>query len=127
MDFVLNPHTKAILLGRKMGKGEMENARLLCAATRCLFQPEESPDPDFCRDIEAKGFAICPRCEVKTYWAEGSEQSDTEQKTFMRCKACKKKIPKKYIKWTQKVRSRHRRNKHEYFHYECWENLFIDI
>jgi len=122
MEFRLTPHVKAILCGRGMCKG----GRLLCAATNCLYHPKDSPDPDFGRDIEVKGFAICSRCGNKTEWDEGAEWSDDKQKVIMRCKVCHKILPKKSIEWTQWVKSRHRRRKHEYFHKECYDAMFFD-
>ena len=122
-EFTLNPHVKAILCGRGMCKG----GRLLCAATNCLFHPEDSPDPDFGRDIEVKGYVICPRCDAKTEYLEGTEWNDKKRQTVMKCKVCHRVIPKKKINWTQKVVPKHRRTKHEYYHIECWDAMFLDV
>jgi hypothetical protein len=121
-EFVINPHVKSILIGRNMGKED----RLLCAATTCIFVPEGSPDPNFGRDIEVQGHAECPRCKYTTSWQEGKEWIDSNRRTIMRCKVCKKIIPKKNIVWTQKVISKHRKTKHTYYHKQCWDAMFCD-
>jgi len=123
-EFRLTPHVLAILKGRGMCKGE----RLLCSASRCLFQPAEcKPDSDYGRDIEIKGYGICPRCKAKTDYAVGIEWNDVIQAIVMRCNICKTRIPKKAIVWTQIVIPKHRKNKHYYFHKECYDAMFLDI
>jgi hypothetical protein len=121
--FPLTPHIKAILCGRGMCK----DGRLLCAATNCLFHPKESTDPDFGRDIEIKGYAVCPRCNTKTDYSDGAEWDDRHRRVFIRCKTCKKIISRKKIVWTQEVYSKHRKSNHQYYHIECWDAMFIDI
>lgn len=122
MEFILTPHTKNILRGRKMFTD-----RLLCAAPNCLCHVKDQPDPEFGREIEVKGYAICPRCGAKTVWEDGKEEDHAHRKTIMRCRVCKRIIPIKLVKWTQKVISRHRGKIHEYFHGECWDAKFIDV
>lgn len=131
MEFNLNPHTKLILCGRGMCECEIINGkkycRLLCAATNCFFQPKDSPDPKFGRDIKVKGYIICSRCKVKTGYVEGLEFNEQLRKDIVRCKACNKISPNSKIVWTQGVISRHRKSRHEYFHKECWDAMFIDV
>jgi len=123
MEFLLTPHTKSILCGR----GMCEDDRLLCAATNCNFRPKDSPDPKFGREIEVKGFIICPRCKTMTKYSEGLEWNDELRRSIMKCKACNKIVSNNKIKWTQGVVSRHRKSRHEYFHKECWDSMFIDV
>ena len=123
MEFPLTPQVKEILCGRGMCKGD----KLLCAARNCLHHPKESSSPDFGREIVPKGYAICPRCSVKTSWENGRVWSDKVQKNLMKCQACGRIIPYKLIIWTQIVFSKHRKKSHEHFHGECWDAMFIDI
>lgn len=123
MEFPLTPHTKAILCGRGMCK----DGRLLCAATNCLYHPKESSDPNFGRDIQIKGYTICPRCETKTDYADGAVWDDRHRRVFIKCKACGKIMPRKSIVWTQMVKSKHRKNSHHYYHEECWDAMFIEV
>jgi len=123
LEFSLSPHVKAILCGRGMCK---DNRRLLCSAPNCLYHPKDSTDPNFGRDIRIKGYVVCPRCGAKTDYEE-KEWSDTAQSPKIKCVVCNKIMSLKRVIWTQKVISKHRRNSHEYYHKECWDNLFIDI
>lgn len=100
--------------------------RLLCASSNCKFHLKDQPDPDFGRDIQVKGYGVCPRCGTKTDWSE-REWNDREQKDVLRCQACRMRIPKSKMMWTQEVVSKHRRNKHFYYHAECYEALFFDV
>jgi len=120
--FRLTPHTKAILRGRGMCK----DGRLLCAAANCLFSIK-SPDPEFGREIKVRGYAICPRCKTKYNYPEDNVWDDRTQKQILRCKRCNRLISMKDIKWTQEVISRHYRNRHEYFHKECFDAMFLDV
>lgn len=121
MEFPLTPHVKNILRGRGMCSGD----RLLCAASNCLYHVKDQPDPEFGREIEVKGYAYCPRCGTKTSWEDGKEEHG--RKTIMVCQVCNKVIPIKKMVWTQQVVSRHGKNKHEYFHGECWDAKFLDV
>ena len=131
MRFPLNPHTKAILCGRGMCKCEVINGkkhcRLLCASENCIFHPPNSSDSDFGRDIEVKGYAICPRCKTRNEYPEDTYWDDRQQKNIMKCKTCGRIISKKLIEWTQYVISRHRRRAHLYYHAECYDKMFIDV
>lgn len=122
MEFTLTPHTKNILRGRKMFAD-----RLLCAAPNCLYHVKDQPDPEFGREIEVKGYAVCSRCGATTSWEDGKEEDRINRKTIMRCQICKRVIPMRNVVWTQKVVSRHRGDKHEYFHGECWDAKFIEV
>ena len=124
MGFPLTPHTKEILKGRGFCTPD---GRLLCSATICLFHVKHQPDPEFGREIGIKGYGVCPRCANITNWEDGKEEDTVNRKTILRCTTCRKIIPKKNIKWTQKVVSRHRKTIHEYFHGECWDAKFIDL
>jgi len=121
VEFSLTPHVKNILRGRGMCK----DGRLLCAAPNCLYHVKDQPDPEFGREIDVKGYAYCPRCGTNTSWEDGKEEQG--RKTIMRCQVCKKVIPIKNVVWTQKVVSRHKKKKHDYFHSECWDAKFIDV
>lgn len=123
MEFALSPHVKAILCGRGMCKDD----RLLCAATNCLFHPKESTDPDFGRDIQIKGYAVCPRCKIKTDYFEGAEWDDRHRQVLIKCKTCGKLMSRKQIIWTQMVVSKHHKKSHQYYHKECWDAMFIDL
>jgi len=122
MEFPLSPHVKAILCGR----GMCDNGRLLCSASNCLYHLKDSPDPKYGRDIEVKGYIICPRCGARTNWNE-KEWNDREQRAIIKCMACNKSVPTNKVIWTQKVISKHRSRSHQYFHKECWEAMFIDV
>lgn len=123
-EFRLSPHVFAILRGRGMCK----NDRLLCSASRCRFQPAGcNPSSDFGRDIEIKGYGICPRCNAKVDWAFGIEWDDAAHITILKCTICKTRIPKRCIVWTQIVVSKHRKNKHYYYHKECYDDMFVDL
>jgi len=123
MRFKLTPHVKAILKGRGMCKDD----RLICASETCLFHPMGTSDPDYGKDIEIKGYGICPRCGMKTDYSAGIEWDDKTRTVLLKCSGCGRVIPKKYITWTQEVVSRHRRHKHFYYHAECWDKFFIDV
>jgi len=123
-EFRFTPHVYAILKGRGMCKED----RLLCVASKCLFQPVgHRPDSDYGRDIEIKGFGICQRCGAKTDYASGIEWDDGSRKVILKCNICKSRISKKFITWTQIVVSKHRKSKHFYYHKECYDAKFIDV
>ena len=123
MEFKLTPHIKKILCGRGMCK----DGRLLCSATHCLHHPEDSPDPDFGREIEVKGYAVCPRCGYKVLYPDHLVWDDRKVHSRLVCPICKKIIPISRVKWTTIVVSRHKRRRHYYYHKECWDAMFIDL
>lgn len=122
----MTPHIAAILRGRGMYK----DGKLLCCATRCLFE-----DSEYGRDIIVKGEILCPNCKAKVHYHADTERgisSDLEfdegsQRFLLKCPACKKIISLRLIKWTQTVVSKHHRGRHLYYHKECNEAMYHDI
>jgi uncharacterized protein YbaR (Trm112 family) len=149
MEFILSPHTKNIIIGRKGGSDV-----LICASKHCLHKLKEENnilekdkefeinimnpvliDDDFGKEIEVTGFVNCSRCKSKVSYPEdlGEFNSEKQVATNLICPACKRIIPLKddkgrfIVLWTQRVVSKHRRNKHDYYHGECWDAMFIDV
>lgn len=150
-DFIITPHTKNIIVGRKEGRGESDV--LICAAKNCLHKSGATEtilindnkngmtnlnpvliDPNFGKEIEVTGFITCPRCEHKVSYPEdlGEFNPEKQEATNLICPICKKILPLKdsegkfTVTWTQRVVSKHRRKKHYYYHGECFDALFLD-
>lgn len=119
LEFFINPHTKNIIVGRKEGRKEGKD--LSCCAKKCL-NPEG-------KEINVKGFLNCDRCGTKVSYPENFVKDSNS----LVCPTCNKVLPIKddkenyTVTWTQKVISKHKRHKHEYFHGECYDGRFIDI
>jgi len=114
LEFTINPHTRNIIVGRKSGRGESNS--LVCSAKNC-GQP-----------IEVTGTIKCTRCPDTII---NFPNNLDETKTFLICPACHIHIALKddkgnyVIIWTQEVVSKHRKNKHTYYHKGCWEGMHI--
>lgn len=145
LKFVITPHTKNIIIGRELGKGDI----LVCSAKICAQREKEignllaeqkekglNPiliDPDWGKEIEVLGFIMCPRCNFKVLYPDhmGEYNVNDEEKSYFICPACNLNIPMKNssgkynVTWTQVVVSKHRRHKHSYYHEICWENMFL--
>ena len=152
LEFVLTPHTKNIIVGRKVGRDEDDI--LTCAAKFCLHKQKKEEftlindkdnqianmnpvliDEEFGKEIIVQGFVKCSRCMNKVFYPDDLGNFDTEKQeaSSLICSACSKKIPLKnesgnfVVKWTQRVVSKHRRHKHDYYHGECWDAMFVDV
>jgi hypothetical protein len=113
--FILNPHTKNIIVGRK-------GSPIICSDKKCG------------KEIIVTGQIKCPRCPntIVNYPEDlGEVNVDKQIATSLICPACKKDIPLKdnegnfVVTWTQEVVSKHRHNKHDYYHKKHWEDKFI--
>jgi uncharacterized protein YbaR (Trm112 family) len=115
LEFILNPHTKNIIVGRK-------GSPIICSGKNCG------------EEIIVTGYVMCPRCKTtKVNYPEDlgvPVDVENEGKALV-CPACRVVIPIKDDKgnynviWTQKVISKHRHNKHDYYHENCWNSKFI--
>jgi uncharacterized CHY-type Zn-finger protein len=91
-------------------------------------------DPNFGKEIEVLGFVICSRCKNKVSYPDDLGEFNPEKQlaSSLICPTCKKDIPLKnvsgefVVKWTQRVISKHRRHKHDYYHGECWDAMFVE-
>jgi Zn finger protein HypA/HybF involved in hydrogenase expression len=131
MEFIITPHTKNIIVGRKEGRGE--ERELLCVAKTCLHVSKENPlFPN--RKIEVKGYVKCPRCMTKVNYPENLYISvENKVVSNLICPACHNNISMKddkgnfIVTWTQRVVSKHRHSRHDYYHGECFDTIFIDL
>lgn len=137
MEFLLTPHTKNIIIGRGLGYDDI----IICASNHCIQRENEigkisgdtNIDPNWGKEIEVKGFIICGRCGYRVIYPEHLGEFDEDNQeiaTHLVCPVCSSKIPikndkgKYLIIWTQVVVSKHRRQRHCYYHKECWDALF---
>jgi len=124
MEFIITPHTKNIIVGRK--EGRRESKELLCIAKTCIHGD---------RRIEVKGYIICSRCTTHVYYPEnlGIPVNNKDIAKSLVCPTCHNGIPMKNDKgeyiviWTQRVVSKHRHSRHDYYHGECFDTIFIDL
>jgi hypothetical protein len=130
MKFLLTPHTYAILAGNDLPEDSSNfkdgrGMKLVCEAPRCLHDAGTG-DKIFERKIKVKGFTVCSRCGKKSEEMEfcALAENDTRQrKQIPTCPFCGKKPVK--ITYTQYVFSKHRRSRHYYYHFECYEAMFL--
>ena len=126
LEFYINPHTKNIIVGRKDGRDKKNGddiTKLICSANGCG------------KEILVTGIVKCPRCIntiVKYPEDLGIPVNPKNPIKSLVCPACHNSIPikdndgKYTVTWTQRVISKHRHNKHSYYHAEHWDALFID-
>ena len=127
LEFTLTPHTKNIIVGRKVGRDEDDV--LTCASKNCLSEKE-----GYGREIVVQGFMKCPRCNNKVTYPDdlGKFDSEKQEASSLICPTCSRNIPLKdesgnfAVQWTQRVVSKHRHSKHDYYHGECWDSMFIE-
>lgn len=122
-EFALSPRTLNILTGRGM--------KLFCSASKCLF---ETDIKDFGREIEVKGYAICPNCKGKATYPNDRFSDDGSRTTYWKCPICSQTIPNSCEVWTQIVVAKHygkktygKPRKHIYYHKECDEARYIEV
>jgi hypothetical protein len=123
MEFIITPHTKNIIVGRKEGRGEEKS--LSCVAHTCIHGD---------RKIEVLGFITCPRCGKQVNYPENlASSTNNEPAITLLCPACNKGISMKddkgnfVVTWTQRVVSKHRHSRHDYYHGECWDTIYVDL
>lgn len=126
MEFIITPHTKNIIVGRKEGRGEQRE--LLCIAHKCLHGEEH-------RNIEVLGYIVCSRCKTQVNYPAnmGIPVDNNKESDSLVCPTCHKSIPMKdekgnyVVTWVQRVVSKHRHSRHDYYHGECWDTIFVDL
>jgi hypothetical protein len=123
MEFIITPNSKSIISGRKEGRGEKRE--LTCIANKCLYKD---------RAINVLGYITCSRCNTKVNYPENLAIPVEDKISFnLICPTCKKSISMKndngeyVVIWTQRVVSKHRHSRHDYYHGECFDNIFVDI
>ena len=120
MVFIYTPHIESILRGRGMFK----DGTLKCCAAHCIF---EVGGKGFGREIVVMGTVQCSSCGSPVVYPDDLEFQETTQKSILKCPVCQSQISLKIVKWTQNVVSKHHRNKHLYFHDECYENQYVSV
>jgi acetyl-CoA carboxylase beta subunit len=107
LNFILNPHTRNIIIGRR------KSLSIICSAKNCG------------KEIIVTGYVKCNRCSSEVHYPD-----DLVDNTLI-CPTCHKDISLKNedgeytVIWTQKVVSKHRHSKHNYYHEDHWNAMQI--
>lgn len=102
-----------------------KDGKLLCSTSHCIFETDHA---GFGREIEIKGFALCPNCGGKAIYPDDRFSDDNSRSTYWKCPICKQIIPNSNEKWTQIVVAKHHgknSRKHRYSHKECDEARYV--
>ena len=122
--FLLTPTLEHILSGRGMN--------LICCAPNCLHETgAHYDDKYFERKIITQGHGKCSRCGAETPIQffehidnNGSKKQFRSQKDMVIpvCEHCGNLTKIVYTQW---VISKHRKSRHYYYHFECYDRMFV--
>jgi len=129
--FLLTPTLEHILSWdgiNSFGRG----MKLICCAPHCIYETgDKNPDIYFERKIEWKGYAECTKCGTQTPLAHLEHTDNIGLKKQYRshndtiiseCPKCSNPIKVVFTQW---VVSKHRKKRHYYYHFECYDRMFI--